>query len=393
MGATWDPAPAAGRRRGHRERARAPPAGAGTSPRSRTSRGTTGGAATTRPGPRSRRWPARWARRTSRGLQGGAQRAAEASPPRSSTSPATRSRSTATTGSRPQLPIRYLQDTFLPSYAGGIDAGAATVMVDSGSINGIPATASHFLLTDRTARPARLQRRGDQRLRRRAGAGHHLPHRRRPRRRDRQGGQRRRRHVHDALRLRRLAGRADRRTCSTAWCPSERIDQAVRRILHAEVPARPVRPPVRRRRAKADAAVDGRPGRHARRRPRSRSPCCATRTTRCRWRRTAKVVVTGPSADSMTNQLGGWSVSWQGVFGAGHVCCMGPAGPDPAGHHGAQGPAGRGPERRRTRPDQAAAVARRGVRRCGRRRRRREGVRRGARATTRRRHCRPTSRR
>src|SRR6476619_187148 len=39
---------------------------------------------------------------------------------------------------------------------------------------------------------------------------------------------------------------------------------------------------------------------------------------------TAKVVVTGPSADSMTNQLGGWSVSWQGVFGAGHVCCMGP---------------------------------------------------------------------
>jgi beta-glucosidase len=47
-----------------------------------------------------------------------------------------------------QLPIRYLQDVFLPSYAGGIDAGASTVMVDSGSINGIPATASHYLLTD-----------------------------------------------------------------------------------------------------------------------------------------------------------------------------------------------------------------------------------------------------
>src|SRR2546429_5928551 len=47
-----------------------------------------------------------------------------------------------------QLPIRYLQDPFLPSYAGGIDAGAATVMVDSGSINGVPATGSHFLLTD-----------------------------------------------------------------------------------------------------------------------------------------------------------------------------------------------------------------------------------------------------
>jgi beta-glucosidase len=37
------------------------------------------------------------------------------------------------------------------------------------------------------------------------------------------------------------------------------------------------------------------------------------------------VVVTGPSADSVPNQLGGWSVSWQGVFDDGnHVCCMGP---------------------------------------------------------------------
>jgi beta-glucosidase len=47
-----------------------------------------------------------------------------------------------------QLSIRYLQDTFLPAYAGGIDAGAATVMVNSGSINGVPAHASRFLLTE-----------------------------------------------------------------------------------------------------------------------------------------------------------------------------------------------------------------------------------------------------
>jgi beta-glucosidase len=46
-----------------------------------------------------------------------------------------------------QIPIRYLQDLFLPSYGAGINAGADTVMVNSGSINGIPATASHFLLT------------------------------------------------------------------------------------------------------------------------------------------------------------------------------------------------------------------------------------------------------
>src|SRR6516165_10527182 len=45
------------------------------------------------------------------------------------------------------LSMRYLQDMFLPSYAGAIDAGAGSVMVDSGSIDGIPATGSHFLLT------------------------------------------------------------------------------------------------------------------------------------------------------------------------------------------------------------------------------------------------------
>src|SRR5207237_9630899 len=36
----------------------------------------------------------------------------------------------------------------LPSYAGGIDAGVGTVMADSGSINGVTATGSHYLLTD-----------------------------------------------------------------------------------------------------------------------------------------------------------------------------------------------------------------------------------------------------
>src|SRR5438132_12887311 len=48
-----------------------------------------------------------------------------------------------------QLPVRYLQDMFLPSYAGAINANADTVMVDSGSINNVPATASHYLLTTR----------------------------------------------------------------------------------------------------------------------------------------------------------------------------------------------------------------------------------------------------
>ena len=93
---------------------------------------------------------------------------------------------------------------------------------------------------------------------------------------------------------------------------------------------------------------------------------------------TAKVVVTGPSADSMTNQLGGWSVSWQGVFGAGHVCCMGPPESDPAGHHRADRasrqptptPSTRRTRRRRWRGRHGERLCRRGGR---------EGLRRGAR--------------
>ncbi|WP_327292592.1 glycoside hydrolase family 3 N-terminal domain-containing protein [Streptomyces sp. NBC_01198] len=44
--------------------------------------------------------------------------------------------------------LRYLQDTLLPSYKQAVDAGAMSVMVNSGAINGIPATSSHYLLTD-----------------------------------------------------------------------------------------------------------------------------------------------------------------------------------------------------------------------------------------------------
>jgi beta-glucosidase len=70
----------------------------------------------------------------------------------------------------------------------------------------------------------------------------------------------------------------------------------------------------------------------------------------------ARLVVTGPSADSMTNQLGGWSVSWQGVFGAGHVCCMGPPDQIPPGTTVLEGLRESGANVTYA-PDQAAAVA------------------------------------
>ncbi|HEX3783084.1 MAG TPA: glycoside hydrolase family 3 N-terminal domain-containing protein [Pseudonocardiaceae bacterium] len=45
------------------------------------------------------------------------------------------------------IPLNWLQDDEFPSYQAGISAGADTVMVDSGAIDGVPATSSHYLLT------------------------------------------------------------------------------------------------------------------------------------------------------------------------------------------------------------------------------------------------------
>jgi beta-glucosidase len=58
----------------------------------------------------------------------------------------------------------------------------------------------------------------------------------------------------------------------------------------------------------------------------------------------------------MSNQLGGWSVSWQGVFGAGHVCCMGPANQIPPGTTVLTGLQAADPNVVSA-PDQATAVA------------------------------------
>lgn len=46
------------------------------------------------------------------------------------------------------LDRRYLQDVILPPYRAAIDAGAQTVMVNSGAVNGVPAHSSHYLLTE-----------------------------------------------------------------------------------------------------------------------------------------------------------------------------------------------------------------------------------------------------
>jgi beta-glucosidase len=227
-----------------------------------------------------------------------------------------------------QLPIRYLQDVFLPSYAGAIQAGAGTVMVDSGSINGIPATASHFLLT--TELRERLGFKGvvisdfgD--VGALANTYHITP--------DLAGAIAKA--VNAGVDLSMTPFNADQfqaailQDVQSGAISTERIDEAVRRILtlkfnlglfdHPFVDA-----------SKADAAVTA--GRDVTlQAARESITLLRNQGNALPLSASSKLVVTGPSADSMTNQLGGWSVSWQGVFGAGHVCCMGPANQIPPG--------------------------------------------------------------
>ncbi len=252
-----------------------------------------------------------------------------------------------------QLPIRYLQDVFLPSYAGAIDAGAATVMVDSGSINGIPATASHFLLTDE--------------LRGRLGFDGVVIS-------DYGDVPALATNYHIAADFPGAIAKAVNAGVDVSMTPSDyvgwqtgliqdvrqglvserRIDQSVRRILRLKFQLglfdHPYVDP-----AKANAAATA--GRDA--------TLTAARESITLLRNegntlplapNAKVVVTGPSADSMTNQLGGWSVSWQGVFGAGHVCCMGPPDQIPPGTTVLKGLQAAGSNVVAA-PDQASAVA------------------------------------
>jgi len=252
-----------------------------------------------------------------------------------------------------QLPIRYLQDVHLPSYAGGIDAGAATVMVNSGSVNNVPAHASRFLLT------TELRERmgfdgvvisdfGD--VPALANAYHIAPD------------------------LSRAIAKAVNAGLDVSMTPFDfvgwnsglaqavqrgevsvkRIDQSVRRILRLKFSLGLFDNPYVDA-SRANAAVTA--GRDATLTAAQESiTLLRNQNNLLPLSPTAKLVVTGPSADSMTNQLGGWSVSWQGVFGAGHVCCMGPADQIPPGTTVLEGIQAANPNVVHA-PDQAAAVA------------------------------------
>ncbi|HEY7047045.1 MAG TPA: glycoside hydrolase family 3 N-terminal domain-containing protein [Jatrophihabitantaceae bacterium] len=234
------------------------------------------------------------------------------------------------------LPLNYLQSMILPSYAGGIDAGADTVMVDSGSINGVPATGSHYLLTDILRNQMHFK-------------GVVIS--------DYQDVQALQTAYHVAANPAEAIAQAVNAGVDMAmyvvgpdqWqagilqdvksgaIKMSRINEAVRRILTLKFQlglfdqgcvSNPNTPCVDANAANA-AVTAGRAGTLTA--AQESMTLLRNQGNTLPLASNANVVVTGPSADSMTNQLGGWSVSWQGVFGAGHVCCMGPPDQIPPG--------------------------------------------------------------
>ena len=227
-----------------------------------------------------------------------------------------------------QLPVRYLQDMFLPAYAGGIDAGAGTVMVNSGSVNGIPATASHFLLTEELRnrlgfKGVVISDYGD--VPALANTYHVAP--------DLAGAAAMA--VNAGVDVAMLPFNAEQwqaamtQDVQTGKISVGRINQSVRRILNLKFGLGLFDHPFVDAGA-ANAAVTA--GRDATlQAARESITLLRNEGSVLPLARTSHLVVTGPSADSMTNQLGGWSVSWQGVFDSGHVCCMGPPNQIPPG--------------------------------------------------------------
>ncbi len=212
-----------------------------------------------------------------------------------------------------QIPIRYLQDFFLPSYAGGINAGADTVMVDSGSINGIPATASHFLLT--TELRERLHFNGvvisDYGDVPALATTYHVAS-------DLAGAvaEAVNAGVDMAMEPTDPAGfnNALISDVHNGLVPMWRINQAVTRILKLKFKLglfdHPYVDP-----SKAQAAITANQA-LARQAADESMTLLRNQNGVLPLSPSAKVVVAGPSADSVANMLGGWSVMWQGVFGS-----------------------------------------------------------------------------
>jgi beta-glucosidase len=219
--------------------------------------------------------------------------------------------------------IRDLQDVFLPSYKAGIDAGAASVMTTDTSINHIPAYVSKFLQT--TQLRSRLKFKGVLIT-------------------DYQNIPQLVSSYHTASNLAEAATQAInagvdvsmtpfdykgftegvQEAVQRGWISKSRIRQAAARVLTMKFRMGLFENPYVDA-SKADDVVSG--NRSFARRASQESIVLLRNQDDLLPLSTdlAKVVVAGPNADNVSGQLGGWSVSWQGVFGSDQPCCLGPA--------------------------------------------------------------------
>jgi beta-glucosidase len=215
-----------------------------------------------------------------------------------------------------------LRRIHLPPFARGIDAGVATVMVNSGSVNGEPVHASHHLLTD--VLRGRLGFKGvtisDWNDIENLIVKYHVAD-----------------NMEDAIAMAFNAGvdmsmiplvpddKYDARpnfgyfenavaAVKDGKVPEWRIDQAVSRILtlkfklglfeHPYVDA-----------GRANSVVESPAHKPLARKAAQESLVLLENHGALPLRKHSRVLVTGPAADSPTRQLGGWSVAWQGACG------------------------------------------------------------------------------
>jgi beta-glucosidase len=207
-----------------------------------------------------------------------------------------------------------LQSIHLPSFAQGIDAGVATVMVNSGSVNGVPVHASHHMLTDILR--GQLHFKGvvisDWQDVENLITKYHVAT-----------------DMEDAISQAVNAGLdmsmipldatgfttnltkavADHRVSE------DRINEAVSRILTLKFRLGLFEHPFVDANA-ANAAVEN-PAAHPLARKAAQESLVLLRndgTLPLSKHHARRILVAGPASDSPTNQLGGWSIAWQGAF-------------------------------------------------------------------------------
>jgi beta-glucosidase len=211
---------------------------------------------------------------------------------------------------------RDLWQEHLPSFIRGIDAGAQTIMVNSGSVNGVPVHASHELLTDLLR--GRLGFKGvvdsDWEDIIKLQTVHHVAAT-----------------YEDAIVMAINAGidmsmvPIDATGFTTKLIAlvqagrvsQARIDEAVHRILVLKFRLGLFEHPY----ADLDRAedIEGAHTELARRAAAETLTLLENDGTLPLRREHANLLVTGPSADSMVNQLGGWSIGWQGATVPGEI--------------------------------------------------------------------------